>query len=73
QILAFVSMSLALFNLLPFLPLDGGHIAFSIIERIRRRAVPREVYERASVIGMAVIALIAVIAFSNDFSGGGPH
>ncbi|HSX21304.1 MAG TPA: M50 family metallopeptidase, partial [Gaiellaceae bacterium] len=47
QILAFVSMSLALFNLLPFLPLDGGHIAFSIIERIRRRAVPREVYERA--------------------------
>jgi len=73
QILAFVSMSLALFNLLPFLPLDGGHIVFSLIERIRRRAVPREVYERASVLGMALIALIAVIAFSNDFSGGGPH
>ena len=73
QILAFVSMSLALFNLLPFLPLDGGHITFSIIEGIRRRAVPREVYERASVLGMALIALIAIIAFSNDFSGGGPH
>ena len=73
QILAFVSMSLALFNLLPFLPLDGGHIAFSIVERVRRRAVPREVYERASVVGMALIALIAIIAFSNDFSGGGPH
>ena len=73
QILAFVSMSLALFNLLPFLPLDGGHITFSLIEGIRRRAVPREVYERASVVGMALIALIAIIAFSNDFSGGGPH
>lgn len=73
QILAFVSMSLALFNLLPLLPLDGGHIAFSVVEAIRRRAVPREVYERVSVIGMAVIALIAVIAFSSDFSGGGPH
>ncbi len=73
QILGFVSMSLALFNFLPFLPLDGGHIAFSLLERIRRRAVAREVYERASVIGMAVIVLIAVIAFSNDFSGAGPR
>jgi Predicted membrane-associated Zn-dependent proteases 1 len=73
EILAFVSMSLALFNLLPFLPLDGGHITFSLIEGIRRRAVPREVYERASMVGMALIALIAIIAFSNDFSGGGPH
>ena len=66
-------MSLALFNLLPLLPLDGGHITFSIIEGIRRRAVPREVYERFSVLGMAFIALITVIAFSSDFSGGGPH
>jgi regulator of sigma E protease len=73
QILGFVSMSLALFNLLPLLPLDGGHIAFSLLERIRRRAVPREVYERVSAIGMVVIVLIAVIAFSNDFSGGGPR
>jgi regulator of sigma E protease len=73
QILAFVSMSLALFNLLPLLPLDGGHITFSIIEGIRRRAVPREIYERVSVLGMAFIALITVIAFSSDFSGGGPH
>ena len=73
QILAFVSMSLALFNLLPLLPLDGGHITFSIIEGIRRRAVPREIYERVSVLGMAFIALITIIAFSSDFSGGGPH
>ena len=32
QLLAFISLSLALLNLLPLLPLDGGHIAFSIIE-----------------------------------------
>ena len=32
EILAFVSMSLALLNLLPLLPLDGGHILFSLIE-----------------------------------------
>jgi regulator of sigma E protease len=44
EILAFVSMSLALLNLLPLLPLDGGHILFSLIEAVRRRALAREVY-----------------------------
>ena len=68
-LLGLISMSLALFNLLPLLPLDGGHILFSIIERVRRRAVPREVYERVSVFGMALILLISVIAFSNDVGG----
>jgi regulator of sigma E protease len=69
QLLGLISMSLALFNLLPLLPLDGGHILFSIIEGVRRRAVPREVYERVSVFGMALILLISVIAFSNDVGG----
>jgi regulator of sigma E protease len=72
QILAYVSMSLALLNLLPLLPLDGGHILFSLIERIRRRALAREVYERVSVVGIALILLVFVIAFSNDVSGP-PH
>jgi regulator of sigma E protease len=72
QILAFVSMSLALLNLLPLLPLDGGHILFSLIEAVRRRALAREVYERVSVIGFAFILLLLVIASSNDISGP-PH
>ena len=65
-------MSLALLNLLPLLPLDGGHILFSLIESVRRRAVAREVYERVSVVGLALILLVLVIAFSNDVSGA-PH
>jgi len=72
EILAFVSMSLALLNLLPLLPLDGGHILFSLIEGVRRRAIAREVYERVSVVGIAFILLVFVIAFSNDVSGT-PH
>ena len=67
-ILAFVSMSLALLNLLPVMPLDGGHILFSLIEGVRGRAVAREVYERVSVVGIAFILLIIVIASSNDLS-----
>ncbi|HMK67111.1 MAG TPA: M50 family metallopeptidase [Stellaceae bacterium] len=68
MILAFVSMSLALLNLLPLLPLDGGHILFSLIEAVRSRAVAREVYERVSVAGFALVLLLLVIASSNDLS-----
>jgi regulator of sigma E protease len=70
QILAFVSLSLALLNLLPILPLDGGHILFTMIETIRRRALAREVYERVSMVGFALILLVWVIALS---SGSSPH
>jgi len=72
QIVGLVSMSLALLNLLPFLPLDGGHILFSVIEAVRRRALAREVYERVSVVGFSLIILIWLIAFSNDLGGHGP-
>ena len=72
QIVALVSMSLALLNLLPFLPLDGGHILFSLIEGVRGRALAREVYERVSVVGFALIILIWFIALSNDLGGNGP-
>ena len=65
-ILAFISLSLALLNLLPLLPLDGGHIAFSIVERLRRRPVPREAYERFSAVGIAFVVLLMFIGLSND-------
>jgi regulator of sigma E protease len=65
-ILALISLSLALLNLLPLLPLDGGHIAFSIIEGLRGKAVGRVVYERVSMIGIALILFIYVIGLSND-------
>ena len=65
-VLGLISLSLALMNMLPLLPLDGGHIAFSIIEGIRGRAVAREVYERVSVIGIALVLFLFVIGISND-------
>jgi len=65
-VLGLISLSLALLNLLPLLPLDGGHIAFSLIEGLRGRAVAREVYERISVVGIAVVLLLFFIGLSND-------
>jgi len=66
EVLALISLSIALLNLLPLLPLDGGHIAFSLIEGVRGRAVAREVYERVSVVGIALVLLLFVIGLSND-------
>jgi regulator of sigma E protease len=65
-VLGLISLSLALMNLLPLLPLDGGHIAFSIIEGLRGRAVGREIYERVSVIGIALVLFLFFIGLSND-------
>jgi len=72
-VLGLISLSLALMNLLPLLPLDGGHIAFSIIEGVRGRAVRREVYERVSAVGIVLVALLFFIGISNDVGrlGGG--
>ena len=72
-VLGLVSLSLAILNLLPLLPLDGGHILFSIIEAVRRRAVGREVYERVSAVGIALFLILMFIGLSNDINrlGGG--
>jgi regulator of sigma E protease len=66
QVLALISLSLALLNLLPLLPLDGGHMAFSIIEGLRGRAVGRVVYERVSAVGIALVLLLFFVGLSND-------
>jgi regulator of sigma E protease len=66
RILALISLSLALLNLLPLLPLDGGHIAFSLIEAVRGRAIPRAAYERFSAVGIALVLLLFFIGLSND-------
>jgi regulator of sigma E protease len=66
QLLGLISMSLALYNLLPLLPLDGGHILVSLIEGLRGRAVPQRLYQELSSVGMALILLITVLAFASD-------
>ena len=69
-LLGLISMSLALFNALPLLPLDGGNILFSIIEGLRGRALPQAVYRRFSTLGIVLILLITVIGLSNDIGAG---
>lgn len=65
-IIAVISLSLAIVNLFPFLPLDGGHVFWGIVEKVRRRPVPFSVMERSGVIGFMLVALLFVIGFTND-------
>ncbi len=65
-VLGLISLSLALLNLLPLLPLDGGHIVFILIEGARGRALKREIYERVSMVGLAVVLLLFFVGLSND-------
>jgi regulator of sigma E protease len=65
-VLALISLSVGLLNLLPFLPLDGGHVLFAVLEGARGRVLKREVYERASVVGIAVVVLLFFIGLTND-------
>ena len=65
-ILAIISLSLAIVNLFPFLPLDGGHIFWAIVEKVRRRPVPFSVMERAGVVGFMLVILIFLVGLSND-------
>ena len=65
-ILAIISLSLAIVNLFPFLPLDGGHIFWAIVEKVRGRPVSLRVMERAGVVGFMLVILIFLIGLSND-------
>ena len=67
-LLAIVSLSLAIINLFPFLPLDGGHIFWSLVEKVRGSRVPFSVIERASAVGFLLILMLFVIGLTNDIN-----
>jgi len=65
-LLAIISLSLGVINLFPFLPLDGGHIFWALAEKVRGRAIPFSVMERAGFVGFALVMVLFVIGFTND-------
>ena len=68
QTLALISLSLAVINLFPFLPLDGGHVFWAVAEKVRGRRIPFEVMEKAGAVGFALILVVFAIGLSNDIS-----
>ncbi|MFQ5911634.1 MAG: RIP metalloprotease RseP [Nitrospinota bacterium] len=63
---SFISINLALLNLLPIPVLDGGHIFFYLIEVVRRKPIGLRTREAAQKVGMVFILLLMIYAFYND-------
>ena len=66
SLLALISINLAILNMIPLLPLDGGHVLFSIIERVRRKSLSLRTFERISMVGLVLFAILFIVATSND-------
>jgi regulator of sigma E protease len=66
SVMAVVSINLGLINLLPIPVLDGGQLAFFLIEAVRRRALARRTREIASLVGVTMLVVLMAIAFKND-------
>ncbi len=75
-ILGVISLSLGLINLLPFLPLDGGHIFWSLYEKVRGKRPSLRMMETASFVGFALVLMLFFIGLNNDIgriTNGGFH
>ena len=65
-VLAVISLSLGVINLLPFLPLDGGHIFWAVVEKLRGKPVSLLVMERSGLIGFGLVLILFLIGLQND-------
>jgi regulator of sigma E protease len=70
-VLGLISLALGLLNLLPVLPLDGGHIVIALVEKLRGRTFAQSVYIRYSVVGLTIFAVLMYFGLRNDLFGSG--
>jgi regulator of sigma E protease len=66
HLMAILSASLAIFNLLPLPVLDGGHIIFLFIEKLRGKPLSIKAQERIANFGIAFLIALTVFIFYND-------
>ena len=67
-ILGLISLSLAIINLFPFLPLDGGHIFWAVAEKVSGRRIPFAVMERAGLVGFVLVIALFLVGLNNDIA-----
>ncbi len=64
--LAFFSLNLAIFNLLPILPFDGGHFVLGLIELVTRRKLGNRVQTVLTQAGFVILIVLMVFVLSLD-------
>jgi regulator of sigma E protease len=67
-IFAFISLVLAVINLFPFLPLDGGHIVWALAEKVRGKRISVAAMYRYSSVGIVLLIFLVINGLSNDLS-----
>jgi regulator of sigma E protease len=65
-LIAFISINLAVFNLLPIPVLDGGHLIFLLAEALLGRPVSAVIRLRLTQVGMALLLALVVLVMYND-------
>jgi regulator of sigma E protease len=71
--MAFLSLNLAVLNLLPIPILDGGQVVFLAAEAVRRRPLSIQLRSRLTQIGFCVLVGIMLLALRNDVLRVFPH
>ena len=66
--LGFLSLILAVINLFPFLPLDGGHVLWAVAEKVRGRRISLLAMYRFSSVGIVLLLFLVINGVSNDIS-----
>lgn len=66
-IVGIISASLAIFNLLPVIPLDGGHLFLIGLEKLRGKALSEKTDQWIAKAGFALIIMLALFVFYSDF------
>jgi regulator of sigma E protease len=67
-IMAVISISLGITNLLPIPALDGGKIVLLLIEAIRRKPLKMETEAIIQLVGFALIMFVAIFVTYNDIA-----
>lgn len=66
RLTAFLSIILAVMNILPIPALDGGHVLFLLIEMITRRKPSDRFMEIAQSVGLIILLILLIYANGND-------
>lgn len=66
NLMGLLSMSLAIFNFLPLPVLDGGHLFFLLLERLRKRPVSARTQQLATQAGMILLVTLMIFVFYSD-------
>jgi regulator of sigma E protease len=67
-VIALLSVSLGVLNLLPIPLLDGGHLMYYVVEVVKGKPVSERAMELGQRVGLALLLVMMAFAFYNDLN-----